>query len=262
MTKAARILIIAGSDSGGGAGIQADIKTVSALGGFAMTVVTAITAQNTLGVHGVQMVSTEMIAAQFNAVIEDIGADIIKIGMLGDADTISCVAKLLQAHPDIPVILDPVMQAKGGASLLQNDAAQALKELLLPLATVITPNIPEAETLCDTTIASQQDREQACKMLCEQSGASIVLKGGHGEGETLRDILYHHDKFYYYDTERIDTLHTHGTGCTFASALATFMAKNIPLSDAVKQAQQYVRQAILCAPQLGAGHGPLWHQIS
>lgn len=260
MTHPVRVLVIAGSDSGGGAGIQADIKTISAWGGFAMTVVTAVTAQNTLGVHDVQMISTDIITAQFNAIMRDIGADAIKIGMLGDVDTVLCVSQLLKQYSDIPVILDPVMQAKGGAALLHDDAVTALKEHLLPCATIVTPNMPEAEMLCNLPIDSMAARQKACRMIAKFGDVSVILKGGHGEEEELCDLLYYNNQFYYYNTPRIDTMHTHGTGCSFASAIATLIAQGTAIEDAMLQAQSYIRQAILNAPGFGAGHGPLWHQ--
>jgi hydroxymethylpyrimidine/phosphomethylpyrimidine kinase len=262
VTYKARIAVIAGSDSGGGAGIQADIKTITALGGYAMTVVTAITAQNTLGVAAVHMIPNAMVAAQFHAIMDDIGADAIKIGMLGNQEMIACVAGLLKAKQHIPIILDPVMQAKGGAALLEDTACTALKTTLLPYASLLTPNIPEAERLCGFAIHTHADRERACLTLVAAGAKAVLLKGGHSDAPVLRDILYDGYDFHTFDTPRINTAHTHGTGCTFASAVTTFLAQGAPMKDAVANAQSYVRRAILSAPEFGKGHGPLWHMVT
>jgi hydroxymethylpyrimidine/phosphomethylpyrimidine kinase len=253
-----RILIIAGSDSGGGAGIQADIKTVSAFGGFATTAITAITVQNTLGVHDVFNVPPEIIAAQIKAVLDDIGADAIKIGMLGDEPTIKIVAQTLANYPNIPIILDTVMRAKGGAALLQPEAQQALTRHLIPLATLITPNIPEAEALTGEQITAENMVESALKL--QQLGAkNVLLKGGHLAGDELIDVLRAGNEIYSYPTLRLHTRNTHGTGCTMASAISTLIAKGETLPQAVQKAQIYVRGAIANAPNFGNGHGSLWH---
>jgi hydroxymethylpyrimidine/phosphomethylpyrimidine kinase len=253
-----RILIIAGSDSGGGAGIQADIKTVSALGGFATTAITAITVQNTLGVHDMLAIPPAIIAAQIKAVLDDIGADAIKIGMLGDAPTIKIVAKTLANYPKIPIILDTVMMAKGGANLLQPEAQNALIQHLIPVSYLITPNIPEAESLASGQITAENMEEAASKL--QQLGVkNVLLKGGHLTGDELTDVLRVGNETYLYPTLRLHTRNTHGTGCTMASAIATLYAKGEDLPQAVQKAQHYVHGAIANAPNFGNGHGPLWH---
>ncbi len=255
-----RILVIAGSDSGGGAGIQADIKTITMLGGFAMTAITAITAQNTLGVQAVEAVSEGMIAAQIDAVIHDIGVDAVKIGMLGDAQIVRVVAERLQHYAlNVPIILDPVMQAKGGASLLADDAADVLRESLMPLVTVITPNIPEAERLSGITITGDASALEAAKVIAADHDIAVLVKGGHGTGDELRDLLYHHAASHIFPMQRIESKHTHGTGCTMASAIATLLAQGVALDEAVVKAQAYLRGAITHAPEFGSGHGPMWH---
>ncbi len=253
-----RILIIAGSDSSAGAGIQADLKTVSALGGYGMTAITAITAQNTLGVQGVHPASAQIVAQQINSCLRDIGADAIKIGMLLNAEIIGAVSKAL-TDCAAPIILDPVMVATSGDRLLDAAALEALRQLL-PRANVITPNIPEAALLCDMTISDQETMLRAAHDLQERcGGAAIVLKGGHLPGETVHDLLLQEGEAFWYDAPRIDSRHTHGTGCTLASAIATIGAAGNPLFKAVEQARDYVQRAMIAAPGLGQGHGPLQH---
>ncbi len=263
-----RVLVIAGSDSGGGAGIQADIKTIAAFGGFATTAITAITVQNTLGVHNIFPVPANIIVAQIKAVLDDIGADAIKIGMLGDAETIIAISQTLKQYPDIPVILDPVMRAKGGASLLNIKAQNSLIERLIPLATLITPNIPEAESLLGEDINATNMANSAIKL--QQLGAkNVLLKGGHLESDDLVDVLYygnenhshknHGSEIFHYPTTRLHTRNTHGTGCTMASAITALVAQGEKLPQAVEKAQFYVRGAIINAPNFGKGHGALWH---
>lgn len=253
-----RILIIAGSDSGGGAGVQADIKAVAAHVGYSATAITAITVQNTLGVHSVFPIPPDIISQQIRCVLDDIGADIIKIGMLGDCATIIAVAQTLRQYPEIPIVLDTVMRAKGGAPLLESEAVQALKNELLPLATLITPNIPEAETLLNQKITNIDEMRIAAKKLA-MNDLSVLLKGGHMQGDAMVDVLYHQGQLHEFATSRINTLHTHGTGCTMASTIATLRANGVDMVDAVKKAQNYVHGAILHAPNFGSGHGPLWH---
>jgi hydroxymethylpyrimidine/phosphomethylpyrimidine kinase len=253
-----RILIIAGSDSGGGAGVQADIKAVAAHGGYAATAITAITVQNTLGVHNIFAIPPDIIAQQITAVLDDIGADIIKIGMLGDVATINSVATTLRQYPQIPIILDTVMRAKGGTALLAEDAIFAMTNELLPLATLITPNIPEAETLLGRAITNIDDMQRAASSLSD-FGTSVLLKGGHMMGDILLDILLHQGELHEFRTNRIYTLNTHGTGCTMASAIATLLAHGVPMVEAVRSSQSYVHGAIMSAPNFGGGHGPLWH---
>jgi hydroxymethylpyrimidine/phosphomethylpyrimidine kinase len=253
-----RVLIIAGSDSGGGAGIQADIKTVTALGGYSAT---AVTVQNTQGVSGVHPVPADIVAAQVSAVLSDIGADVIKIGMLNDQATIEAVASALESDAaGIPIVLDPVMIAKGGHALLVEAAVDTLKQRLVPLAAVLTPNIPEAEALTGESIDDVETMERAARRLSEQGADAVMLKGGHMPGDKITDVLFDGDgNSEFFSESRIDTPHTHGTGCTLASGVATGLAQQLPLRDAVIRARAYVRKAIETAPGFGAGHGPLNH---
>lgn len=254
-----RVLIVAGSDSGGGAGIQADIKTVTALGGYAMTAVTALTAQNTLGVHGVVAVAPDFVARQMQVVLDDLGADAIKTGMLVDAAIINAVAGVLAARdPAIPVVIDPVMIAKGGAALLDPEALAALARLL-PRAALLTPNLPEAEALLGRRIGSVAEMIAAASELRTRGPAAVLVKGGHLEGEIVTDVLATGDGVSEFSGPRIATRHTHGTGCTLASAIATGLAQGASLDAAVRRARDYVREAIRTAPGFGAGHGPLNH---
>ncbi|HZZ35709.1 MAG TPA: bifunctional hydroxymethylpyrimidine kinase/phosphomethylpyrimidine kinase [Caulobacteraceae bacterium] len=256
---AGRVLIIAGSDSGGGAGIQADIKTVTALGGYAATAVTAITVQDTLGVHGVHAVPVETIEAQARAVLDDIGADAIKTGMLGGADVVAAVARILDSAAEVPAVIDPVMVAKGGASLLAADAIQAVKALLVPRAALLTPNAHEAETLTGLLVTTTDDLRRAGEALLRQGASAVLMKGGHVAGPTVVDILMTPRGETSFEGERIETRHTHGTGCTLASACATGLAQGLRLEEAVARAWAYTAEAIRRAPGFGAGHGPLDH---
>jgi hydroxymethylpyrimidine/phosphomethylpyrimidine kinase len=253
-----RVLIVAGSDSGGGAGIQADIKTVTALGGYAMTAITAITVQNTLGVFGVHGVSAGVVQDQIRAVMDDIGADAIKIGMLGEAAMAEAVADALAAYR-VPIVLDPVMIAKGGAPLLRDDAIGALKARLVPRAALVTPNAPEAERLTGVRVQGVEDQIKAGEKLRAQGAEAALIKGGHIEGETIRDVLVTGAGVHVYEGERIATRATHGTGCTLASAIAVSLAQGVALEYAVERARAYLREAILHAPGFGAGHGPVDH---
>jgi hydroxymethylpyrimidine/phosphomethylpyrimidine kinase len=258
-----RVLICAGSDSGGGAGIQADIKAVTALGGFAMTAITALTAQNTLGVHGVIGVPADFIRLQIRVVLEDLGADAIKTGMLADGATIEAVCDALEAHgPGIPLVADPVMVAKGGHSLLAPEAVATLKARLLPMAAVITPNIPEAEAISGLAIPDVAAMHRAAAALLRMGPRAVLLKGGHGTGAMLTDLLATAEGIEVFESPRIETRHTHGTGCTLASALACGIAQGMALRDAVTRARAYVRAAMLAAPGFGAGHGPLGHGVT
>ncbi|UEM23201.1 bifunctional hydroxymethylpyrimidine kinase/phosphomethylpyrimidine kinase [Skermanella mucosa] len=255
-----RVLIVAGSDSGGGAGIQGDIKTVTALTGYAATAITALTAQNTLGVFGIHPVPVEFIAQQMRLVLEDIGADAIKTGMLHSGEVIDTVADVLEElGGDIPLVVDPVMVAKGGALLLDPDASHALQRRLLPRADVITPNIPEAQVLSGLEILDLDDMRHAANLMLSYGPKAVLLKGGHMEGETVTDLLVTNDGEEVFTSRRIDTLHTHGTGCTLASAIATGLAQRLTLPEAVTRARNYVDQAIRQAPGYGGGHGPLNH---
>jgi hydroxymethylpyrimidine/phosphomethylpyrimidine kinase len=257
-----RVLAIAGSDSGGGAGIQADIKAITALGAYAATAITALTAQNTLGVHGIRMVPPEFIHQQILVVLDDIGADAVKTGMLGDIATIETVADALARHAaGIPFVLDPVMVAKGGARLLDPGSVHALVRHLLPKASLITPNLPEAEVLSDRAIPNIAAMHDAAKALLDLGVPAVLLKGGHLPGDTLVDLLATSEGIESFSAPRIDTRHTHGTGCTMASAIAAGLAQGMPLRDAVQRARDYVRAAIETAPGFGAGHGPLNHYV-
>jgi hydroxymethylpyrimidine/phosphomethylpyrimidine kinase len=255
-----RVLIVAGSDSGGGAGIQADIKTVTALDGFAMTAITALTAQNTKGVFGVFPVDTGFIRQQIELVATDIGVDAVKTGMLATSEVIEAVADALARFaPDAPVIVDPVMVAKGGAALLQSDAVQTLRARLLPLAALLTPNAPEAEALTGMTIRGVDDMQRAGEALCRAGAAAALVKGGHLDGAEVTDVLVTGQGVEIFRSPRIDSSSTHGTGCTLASAIATGIAQGLGLKDAVARARAYVREAIRTAPGFGHGHGPLNH---
>ncbi|WP_435101235.1 bifunctional hydroxymethylpyrimidine kinase/phosphomethylpyrimidine kinase [Arhodomonas sp. AD133] len=261
MTQA-RVLIVAGSDSGGGAGIQADIKAVSALSGYAATAVTALTAQNTLGVQGVWPVPADFIAAQMRSVLDDIGADCVKTGMLHDAEVIDTVADGLAAGaPDAPLVVDPVMIAQSGDRLLQEDAVTALKQRLLARATVITPNLPEAEVLLGRDIVGAAAQEAAAEALLDIGCRAVLLKGGHAAAtDTVTDILATRDEVVRLVYPRIDTRNSHGTGCTLASAIATGLAQGLAMDAAVRRARRYLQRALETARPLGAGHGPVNHQ--
>ncbi|KAA5605831.1 bifunctional hydroxymethylpyrimidine kinase/phosphomethylpyrimidine kinase [Roseospira marina] len=255
-----RVLIIAGSDSGGGAGIQADIKTVTALQGFATTAITALTAQNTLGVFGVHPIPVSFVVQQIELVLDDIGAEAVKTGMLGDPALIEAIADTLAQHaPDVPVVVDPVMMAKGGHPLLDPSAEQALKTTLVPRATVLTPNVPEAEVLSGRTIASLDDMQAAGETLLALGPHAVLMKGGHLPGETVTDLLVTAEGIARFSAPRVDTTATHGTGCTLASALACGLAQGHPLPDAIARARAYVRRAMETAPGFGSGHGPMNH---
>jgi hydroxymethylpyrimidine/phosphomethylpyrimidine kinase len=256
-----RVLCVAGSDSGGGAGIQADIKAVTVLGGYAATAITALTAQNTQGVFGVVPVEPAFVAQQMEVVLTDIGADAIKTGMLHSSAVIAAVTRTLQrlAH-NIPVVVDPVMVAKGGAPLLESDAREALVQLLLPMAALVTPNLPEAELLSGVRIRSLDDMRRAADLVLASGASAVLLKGGHLPGNTVVDILRTVDgQAREFEHPRIETRSTHGTGCTLASAIATGIAEGLTLEGAVDAARRYVLQAIRSAPGLGGGHGPLNH---
>ena len=257
VTPTARILIIAGSDSGGGAGIQADIKTVTMLGGHAMTAITAVTAQNTLGVDAVHPVPAEMILAQIEAVIGDIGVDAVKIGMIGGAFAAEQVAKRLERlkaeQPGIPIVFDPVMVASSGAALA-DEATIAAFGRLMEVATLATPNLPELKRL-----TSEEDPVSAALHLVGAHGCAVLIKGGHEEGDALADALIETDNMTSWQGARIDTTSTHGTGCTLASAIAVFLSQGSSLADAVARAREFVRVALHDAPDLGQGTGPMGH---
>lgn len=255
-----RVLSIAGSDSGGGAGIQADLKTMCALGCYGMTAITSVTCQNTQGVYGVQDLPPVFVAEQITRVLDDIGADAVKIGMLSTAPIIHAVADALAKFPDIPVVLDPVMVAKSGDALLRADAQGALRERLIPRAALVTPNIPEAEALTGISIAGEASARQAAHILLQSGADGVLIKGGHLSGPRVLDRLFTSDgEELAFESERIDTANTHGTGCTLSSAIACHLAWGKEMKEAVRLATEYVHGAIQHALPLGKGHGPLDH---
>ncbi len=264
-----RILSIAGSDSSGGAGVQADIKTITMLGGYAMTAITAITAQNSVGVQGIAALSPDMVAQQIASCISDIGVDAIKIGMLHDATIIAAVAEAL-AGVEAPIVLDPVMIATSGAALIAPDAVAAMRDRLFPLAALITPNLPELAALVGRPLTTTEAMIEAAEELAETTGAAVLAKGGHmvdqdGENRVIDVLLIpataeRGTRAVQFDHARIDTRHTHGTGCTLSSAIATLLGHGQPLEHAVRLGRQFVIRAIEAAPGFGAGNGPLGHQ--
>jgi len=254
----ARVLTIAGSDSGGGAGIQADLKTITALGGFGMSVITALTAQNTLGVHGIHEVPPDFIEKQFDAVATDIGIDAAKTGMLSSSGIMTVVAEKIQQYGIEKLVVDPVMVAKGGAMLIRQEAKQTLIDWLLPLAFVITPNIPEAEELTGMKIATVDDMNRAAEAIHRMGAKNVFLKGGHMSGDAL-DVFYDGKDFHRFVSERIDTKNTHGTGCTTSAAIATGLAQGMDVYEAVSRAKEYITEAIRSSFFIGGGHGPTNH---
>jgi hydroxymethylpyrimidine/phosphomethylpyrimidine kinase len=259
-------MTIAGSDSGGGAGVQADLKTFAALGVYGTSVLTAITAQNTVAVTAVHEIPTDVIEAQIEAVVSDIGVNAMKTGMLSSSAIIQCVTDSLKGagtkYPSVPglqrLVVDPVMVAKSGDSLLREEAVGALRELLLPLAAVVTPNIPEAETLTGLSIITDDDVQKAAREIVAMGAASVVVKGGHREGPAT-DLYFDGHGFREFTSPRFDTVNTHGTGCTFASAVAAGLAKGLQTEDAVGKAKKFVTEAIRSSFPIGQGHGPLNH---
>ncbi|WP_420324744.1 bifunctional hydroxymethylpyrimidine kinase/phosphomethylpyrimidine kinase [Mameliella sp.] len=261
MEKVAKLLIVAGSDSGGGAGIQADLKAASALGVYGATAITAVTAQNTVGVQSVATLAPEMVAAQIRSVLDDIDIDAVKIGMLGTVDIIEAVAQALQGFAG-PVVLDPVMVAKSGDALLDASAVTALRDHLLPRATMLTPNLPEAARLLEHDPATTSERMEAQGAALRALGPDAVLmKGGHAEGETCRDLLVTEAGFTAFEAPRLATRNTHGTGCSLSSAIAAEMAKGAAPEAAVRRAHGWLHGAIAAADRLevGRGHGPVHH---
>jgi hydroxymethylpyrimidine/phosphomethylpyrimidine kinase len=255
-----RVLIIAGSDSGGGAGIQADIKTITILDAYAATAITALTAQNTEGVFGVLPIPPEFIRRQIEVVLDDIGADVIKTGMLHDTAVIEATVAALQEHAaTTPIVVDPVMVAKGGARLIDPAALEALTRLLIARAEIVTPNLPEAEILCGMTIRDVAEMRAAGETLLALGCRAALVKGGHLSGETVSDVLVTAGGVRVWESPRITTRHTHGTGCTLASAIAASLAQGLAIEPAVERARLYVQRAIASAPGLGHGHGPLNH---
>ncbi|HLY91436.1 MAG TPA: bifunctional hydroxymethylpyrimidine kinase/phosphomethylpyrimidine kinase [Acetobacteraceae bacterium] len=257
-----RVLVIAGSDSGGGAGIQADIKTITMFGAYAATAITALTAQNTLGVEAVHVAPLDFVTKQIEVVMRDLGADVVKTGMLADAATIEAVCEALARFaPGVPVVVDPVMVATSGARLLADDALSMLMRRLLPMACVITPNLPEAEALAGMPIPDVAAMHRAADALLSLGVPAVLLKGGHLPGTQVVDLLATEDGAEEFAAPRIDSRNTHGTGCTLASGIAASLAQGMTLRDAVLRARDYVRAAIASAPGFGAGHGPLNHAV-
>lgn len=258
-----RVLSIAGSDSGGGAGIQADLKTFSAIGCYGMTVITALTAQNTTGVTGIHAVPPEFAAEQLDAIYTDIGTDAVKIGMLYSAELIQVVADRLQRYKAVNIVLDPVMVAQSGDRLVKDDAVDAIKTHLMPLATVVTPNVPEAEVLCGRSLNGSNEIEAAAKTLAKHGSEAVLIKGGHNEGSDSTDLLYfgQDDRMVALPAQRIATRNNHGTGCTLSAAIAAFLAKGADVETAVRDAKTYITAAIDAGAdyRLGRGHGPVHH---
>jgi hydroxymethylpyrimidine/phosphomethylpyrimidine kinase len=252
-------LTIAGSDSGGGAGIQADLKTFAAHGVYGTSAITAVTAQNTIGVTGIVALPPAIITAQIEAVAGDIGADAVKTGMLANAAIVQAVAAAIDSLRLPFVVVDPVMIAKSGDRLLDDDAVEAMKSDLVGRAFVITPNIPEAEVLAGMTIASPEDAREAARRIRALGPGAVIVKGGHLGGTEVVDLIYDGGEFFELRGPRIESRHTHGTGCTFSAAIAANLALGRSLREAAERAKQYVSQAILHGPAIGHGHGPLGH---
>ena len=254
-----RALTIAGSDSGGGAGIQADLKTFAAFGVYGASVVTAVTAQNTVGVRAVHEIPAEIVAAQIDAVLEDIGADAAKTGMLSSAAIIEAVADRLRAHSLAALVVDPVMVAKSGDTLLRPDALDALRTWILPLAAVVTPNAPEAAVLAGIEVTDGVTAREAARRIHDLGPAVVIVKGGHFQGERSDDLVFDGRTFEVLSGRRVPTPHTHGTGCTFSAAIAASLARGLDPLAAAREARAYLQGAIEHAEPLGAGHGPVNH---
>ena len=251
-------LTIAGSDSSGGAGIQADIKTMTMNGVYAMSAITALTAQNTTGVRAIQESTPEFLAQQIDAVFEDIRPDAVKIGMVASSELIRVIANRLRYYHATNIVVDPVMVATSGSALMKTDAVQTLTNELLPLAAVVTPNIPEAQVLSGLTIESRADMETAAKMIGDSHGCAVLLKGGHSISDA-NDLLYADGEMEWFEGKRIDNPNTHGTGCTLSSAIASNLAKGLPLPESVRRAKDYISGALSAMLDLGHGSGPMDH---
>ena len=258
MARIPIVMSIAGSDSGGGAGIQADLKTIAANGAYGTTVITAVTVQNTVMVSGVKEMSTELVESQIDAVMSDIGADVVKTGMLSSAEMILCVSRKIREYNITKFVLDPVMVATSGDSLLEEDAVDSIKKVLIPLCTIVTPNGPEAKKLTGIDVVDLDTARDAAIELVKMGASAAVVKGGHIDGPAT-DVLYDGNEFRMFTTKRIDSDNTHGTGCTFASAIACGLASNQSLRDSVSSAKAYVTGGIRNGLKLGHGHGPLNH---
>lgn len=254
-------LTIAGSDSSGGAGIQADLKTMTLNGVYAMSAITALTAQNTTGVRGIFEATPDFLAQQIDAVFEDIPPDAVKIGMVSSAPLIQTIARCLRAHGARNVVVDPVMVATSGARLMEEDAIETLKRELLPLADLLTPNLPEAQVLTGRTISTQEDMERAAQTIGETYHCAVLCKGGHSLSDA-NDLLYDRGTFQWFRGERIPTSNTHGTGCTLSSAIAANLAKGFPLTESIQRAKDYLSQALAAGLDLGQGSGPMNHAFA
>ena len=257
------VLTIAGSDSGGGAGIQADIKAISAMGSYAASAITAITVQNTLGVQAVHPVPLDILRGQIDAVLSDIGADAVKIGMLHSSEVVILVAEMIEKYGITNVVLDPVMVSTSGHRLIEEDAVEVIKSRLLPLARVITPNVPEAEILAGCKIAGEDEFEAIARRLSDNGNVSVLMKAGHLSGDSLVDYFYNAEDYTItrLQSKRVQTKNTHGTGCTLSSAFAASLAKGENLTDAAISAKRYIEQAIISGAEyeIGKGHGPVNH---
>ncbi|MFC0524406.1 bifunctional hydroxymethylpyrimidine kinase/phosphomethylpyrimidine kinase [Pontibacillus salicampi] len=252
-------LTIAGSDSGGGAGIQADLKTFQELSSYGMSVITAVTSQNTKGVHDVHPIPMKHIASQLEAIATDVNPQAVKTGMLGDMDTIHLIADRVRQYEWKNLVVDPVMVAKGGARLLEEQAVSTIKQTLIPLASVVTPNIPEAEALTDKQIKTMEDRKEAAVLLAQMGAQTVIIKGGHGTEDKVSDLLFDGEEFTIYEGERYSTRNTHGTGCTFSAAITAELAKGNNIRQAVTVAKEFIELAIKEDLHIGSGHGPTNH---
>ena len=255
-----KVLTIAGSDSSGGAGIQADIKTMTMNGVYAMSAITALTAQNTLGVKAISDSTPDFLKEQLDAVFEDIFPDSVKIGMVSSSELIDVIYDRLKFYNAKNIVVDPVMVATSGSSLIKKDAIETLTAKLLPIATVVTPNIPEAEVLSDMEIYDKENMARSAKVISEKYGCSVLLKGGHSIKEA-NDLLYENGRYIWFEGERIDNHNNHGTGCTLSSAIASNLAKGLKLEDAVRKAKDYITDALKAGLDLGSGSGPLMHNF-
>jgi hydroxymethylpyrimidine/phosphomethylpyrimidine kinase len=253
-----RVLTIAGSDSGGGAGIQADLKAITVLGGFGMSVVTALTAQNTLGVQGILEIPIDFVEKQFDSVLSDIGADAAKTGMIPSRDILGVVCRKIKEYRIEKLVVDPVMVAKGGQSLVTDEVREEMINELIPISLVVTPNMPEAEVLSGISVASIDDMREAARIIRNRGARNVVVKGGHLEGEPT-DVLYDGRTFHYFRSERFVTDDTHGTGCTFSAAIATGLARGMSVNDSLAMAKEYIGSAIKHSLRIGRGHGPTNH---
>ena len=254
-------LTIAGSDCSGGAGIQADIKTMTMNGVYAMSVITALTAQNTTGVRAIQESTPEFLKQQIDAVFEDIFPDSVKIGMVSSSELVCVIADRLKYHKAKNIVVDPVMVATSGSSLMKTEAVKTLMDVLLPIATLVTPNIPEAEVLSGLSIENKEDMQKAAKAIGDAHGPSVLLKGGHNINDA-NDLLYVNGEYYWFEGKRINNPNTHGTGCTLSSAIASNLAKGLTLAEPVQMAKEYISEALSVMLDLGKGSGPMQHNFN